>query len=87
MRRHAFNRLYRQFHLPAASRSPPLPLSPSSSLPPLFSQNHRQVLFSVSRGELESIGPVSHLRLTMYPDGGISRLRAFGTKANGGSRL
>lgn len=28
--------------------------------------------------ELLAIGPVSHLRLNIYPDGGISRLRAFG---------
>lgn len=37
---------------------------------------------------MASAGPVSHLKLTMYPDGGISRLRAFGRKADGGrSRL
>jgi len=24
-------------------------------------------------------GPVSHVRLNIYPDGGISRLRIFGT--------
>lgn len=46
----------------------------------------RQVYFSSSRGELQSVGPVSHLRVTMYPDGGISRIRALGTK-HGGSRL
>ena len=27
---------------------------------------------------LINIGPVSHLRLNMFPDGGISRLRAYG---------
>lgn len=27
---------------------------------------------------LQAIGPVSHLRLNIFPDGGISRLRAFG---------
>ena len=26
----------------------------------------------------ESVGPITHLRLTMYPDGGISRIRAWG---------
>ena len=29
--------------------------------------------------QVKSIGPISHLRLNMYPDGGVSRLRAFGT--------
>ncbi|MEZ5535120.1 MAG: allantoicase [Thiolinea sp.] len=28
--------------------------------------------------QLNKIGPVSHLRLNIYPDGGVSRLRAFG---------
>lgn len=28
--------------------------------------------------ELEAIGPVSHARLSIYPDGGVSRLRLFG---------
>ena len=31
--------------------------------------------------ELETIGPVTHVRLSIYPDGGVSRLRLFGTKA------
>jgi allantoicase len=30
------------------------------------------------RDELRKLGPVSHLRLCMFPDGGISRLRVFG---------
>jgi len=29
----------------------------------------------------EAIGPVTHIRFSMYPDGGVSRLRLFGTKA------
>ncbi len=29
--------------------------------------------------EIENIGPVSHVRLNIFPDGGISRLRLFGT--------
>jgi allantoicase len=28
--------------------------------------------------ELEAIGPVSHVRVSIYPDGGISRVRLFG---------
>lgn len=29
-------------------------------------------------GELQPVGPVSHVRMSIYPDGGISRLRLFG---------
>ena len=28
--------------------------------------------------ELNSVGPVSHIKINLHPDGGISRLRAFG---------
>ena len=28
--------------------------------------------------KINSIGPASHLRLSIYPDGGVSRFRAFG---------
>lgn len=28
--------------------------------------------------ELEPAGPATHVRLNIYPDGGISRLRVFG---------
>src|SRR5690606_29206977 len=31
--------------------------------------------------ELEAVGPVSHLRLSIYPDGGVSRLRVYGRRA------
>jgi allantoicase len=31
--------------------------------------------------ELKARGPFTHLRLNIYPDGGVSRLRAFGTMA------
>ena len=27
---------------------------------------------------LEKIGPVSHVRMSIYPDGGVSRIRLFG---------
>ncbi len=30
------------------------------------------------RGQLVDIGPVTHVRLNIYPDGGVSRLRLFG---------
>ena len=29
--------------------------------------------------ELRPIGPISHVRLNIYPDGGVSRLRIYGT--------
>ncbi|MFC5077800.1 allantoicase [Vibrio thalassae] len=32
--------------------------------------------------EVNEIGPVTHVRLNIFPDGGISRLRLFGTKAD-----
>jgi allantoicase len=31
--------------------------------------------------ELEIKGPISHIRLNIFPDGGVSRLRIWGTKA------
>lgn len=33
------------------------------------------------KAEVQTIGPVTHVRLAMFPDGGISRLRLFGHKA------
>jgi allantoicase len=30
---------------------------------------------------VHSVGPVTHVRFAMHPDGGVSRLRLFGTKA------
>ena len=39
---------------------------------------HQRHLFSK---ELRYTGPVSHVRLNIYPDGGISRLRVYGTVA------
>jgi allantoicase len=31
------------------------------------------------RDELASLGPVTHVRFNIFPDGGVSRLRLFGT--------
>ena len=33
--------------------------------------------------ELEDIGPVSHVRMSIYPDGGVSRLRLYGRPYRG----
>ena len=35
--------------------------------------------------ELADLGPVSHVRMSIYPDGGVSRLRVFGRVADGGA--
>jgi allantoicase len=47
-------------------------------LPPTKLKAHHRHLFTK---ELRRVGPVSHLRLNIFPDGGVSRLRAYGTLA------
>ena len=37
------------------------------------------------RDEVRKIGPVRFIRLNIYPDGGVSRLRMIGTVAASGS--
>jgi allantoicase len=32
--------------------------------------------------QLRPVGPVSHVRLNIFPDGGVSRLRIHGTPAS-----
>ena len=44
-------------------------------LPPQTTQANRQHYFE---SELESIGPITHARLDIFPDGGLSRMRLFG---------
>jgi len=34
-------------------------------------------------GEIKMVGPVTHVRFNIFPDGGVSRLRLFGTVQNG----
>jgi allantoicase len=36
--------------------------------------------------QLREVGPISHVRLNIYPDGGISRFRVYGIVASAGSR-
>jgi allantoicase len=48
-------------------------------LPRTKLQAHRRHMFSK---ELNQVGPVSHIRLNIFPDGGVSRLRVYGTVAN-----
>ena len=35
--------------------------------------------------DLNQLGPVTHVRLNIYPDGGVSRLRLFGKPAKSGA--
>jgi allantoicase len=50
-------------------------------LPRTKLQAHTRHLFI---DELEQNGPVTHLRLNVYPDGGVSRLRVFGVATEEG---
>jgi allantoicase len=45
-------------------------------LPPRKLKAHRRHFF---QKDLQAVGPVSHVRLNIYPDGGISRFRVYGT--------
>lgn len=48
-------------------------------LPRTRCRAHEQRVFRLSDGEIEgSCGPVTHLRVTIFPDGGVSRLRVCG---------
>ena len=35
--------------------------------------------FTFSRSDLENIGDVTHLKVSMFPDGGLSRVRLYGS--------
>lgn len=52
-------------------------------LPQTRLKPHIRHLFSK---ELRDIGAISHVRLNIYPDGGISRFRVYGTAAPAGQR-
>lgn len=47
-------------------------------LPETKLEAHKRHFFST---ELIDVGPVTHVRLNIYPDGGVSRLRLWGTRA------
>jgi allantoicase len=34
---------------------------------------------------LAQVGPVSHVRMRIYPDGGVARLRLYGTPSEAGA--
>eukprot|EP00904_Undaria_pinnatifida_P010622 jgi/Undpi1/6690/HiC_scaffold_20.g09169.m1 len=46
--------------------------------------SNREHVFELRRGEIERRGPVSHVKLSMMPDGGVMRLRAFGLRVASG---
>jgi allantoicase len=48
---------------------------------PLLKQTKLQADFQHEFDQLEQIGPVTHVRMQIYPDGGVSRLRCWGTLA------
>ena len=64
--------------VPALQTATWTPVVPRTKL-----QAHTRHLFTE---ELLSRGPFSHLRLSVYPDGGVSRLRAWGTPSDDGLR-
>ena len=61
--------------LDALRDAPWVELLPQTKLKP----HHRHFFTS----ELHRVGPVSHVRLNIYPDGGVSRFRVYGTVATG----
>lgn len=56
----------------------------SEILPRTRMQPHTRHLF---RDELQSGGPLTHVRLNVFPDGGVSRLRVYGTATERARRL
>jgi allantoicase len=55
----------------------------SESWKPLLSRQKLQMdhIHEYGSAELADIGPVTHIRFAMHPDGGVMRLRLFGNKA------
>ncbi len=41
---------------------------------------HKQHYFHLDKGEIEAIGSISHIRATIFPDGGVSRIRLNGLR-------
>jgi allantoicase len=65
-------------HEPGSSLKALLKATWSEILPQTKLRPSHRHFFS---SELKRIGPVSHVRLNIYPDGGVSRLRVYGTVA------
>jgi allantoicase len=58
-------------------------IAASESWKPLLPRTKLQMdhIHPFDSAALADVGPVTHIRLAMHPDGGIMRLRLFGTKA------
>jgi allantoicase len=58
-------------------------IAASESWKPLLPRTKLQMdhIHPFDSAALADIGPITHIRLAMHPDGGIMRLRLFGTKA------
>jgi allantoicase len=58
-------------------------IAASTGWKPILSPSKLQMdhIHEFSGDAVADIGPVTHVRFAMYPDGGVSRLRLFGTKA------
>ncbi len=50
-------------------------------LPETRMESHTSHVFS--DGQLASLGEITHVRLNIYPDGGVARMRVFGAPAEG----
>ena len=48
---------------------------------------HSQHSFNVQEGHLASNAMATHVRLRMYPDGGVARLRVYGTPQSATSKM
>ena len=60
---------------PAANLGPDALADWRTLLPKILLKANARHVF---RDQLQSVGPVTHVRLNIYPDGGISRFRVFG---------
>jgi allantoicase len=65
-------------HAPGAEAAALTGVTWSELLAPVKLRPHRRHFYS---RELRGTGPASHVRLNIYPDGGVSRLRVYGTLA------
>ena len=52
-----------------------------SSWKPIISQTKLEADNILELSNLENNGPFTHLKMNIYPDGGVSRLRFFGRKS------
>lgn len=61
----------------------PMSVEQAGSWPELMSQRplSADTVHTFERSALETLGPVSHLKLNIHPDGGVSRLRVWGRRA------